>query len=124
MTRRRGFTLIELLVVLAIVATLMSFVSPRYFGSLDRSREIALKENLATLRHALDRYQDDTGRYPGALADLVSAKYLRKIPIDPVTESDATWIVVAATDAKRGGVFDVRSGAPGNSTGGVPYIEF
>ena len=122
--RQSAFTLIELLVVFAIIATLLSLVAPRYFQSIDRSKEAALQENLATLRKALDQYQDDTGRYPNTLEDLVTAKYLRKVPIDPVTESEGTWVLVAPTDAKKGGVFDVKSGALGNSTSGKPYGEF
>jgi general secretion pathway protein G len=125
MSRRgHGFTLIELLVVFAIIATLLSLVAPRYFHSIDRSKEAALQENLVTLRKALDQYQGDTGKYPNTLEDLVATKYLRKIPVDPVTESVETWVVVSPPDARKGGVFDVRSGAPGNSTGGKPYSEF
>jgi len=122
--RAAGFTLIELLVVFAIIATLLTLVAPRYFHSIDRSREAALQENLVTLRKALDQYQDDTGKYPSTLEDLVSAKYLRKVPVDPVTESVDTWVVLTPPDAKKGGVFDVRSGAPGISTSGKPYSEF
>ena len=123
-TNRLGFTLIELLVVLAIIATLLSLVAPRFFKSVDRSKEAALKENLVTLRDALDKFHDDTGRYPAALDDLVNARYLRKIPLDPVTESASTWIVLAPPNATKGGIFDVKSGAAGNSSGGVPFSEF
>jgi general secretion pathway protein G len=122
--RRSGFTLIELLVVFAIIATLLSLVAPRYFQSIDRSKEAALQENLATLRKALDQYQDDKGRYPGTLEELVTAKYLRKVPLDPVTESVDTWVLVSASDSKKGGIFNVKSGAPGISTSGKPYNDF
>lgn len=122
--RAAGFTLIELLVVFAIIATLLTLVAPRYFHSIDRSKEAALQENLATLRKALDQYLDDTGRYPNALEDLVAARYLRKVPVDPVTESVETWVLVSPPDSKKGGVFDVRSGAAGNSTSGKPYSDF
>jgi general secretion pathway protein G len=122
--RRGGFTLIELLVVFAIIATLLSLVAPRYFQSIDRSKEVALQENLATLRKALDQYQDDKGRYPSTLEDLVTAKYLRKVPLDPVTESVDTWVLVSPSDSKKGGVFNVKSGAPGISTTGKPYNDF
>jgi general secretion pathway protein G len=122
--RRNGFTLIELLVVFAIIATLLTLVAPRYFQSIDRSKEAALQENLVTLRKALDQYQDDTGKYPKTLEDLVAAKYLRKVPVDPVTESVDSWVLISPPDAKKAGVFDVKSGAPGNSTSGKPYGEF
>jgi general secretion pathway protein G len=122
--RQSGFTLIELLVVFAIIATLLSLVAPRYFQSIDRSKEAALQENLATLRKALDQYQDDKGRYPSTLEDLVTAKYLRKVPVDPVTESVDTWVPVSPSDSKKGGIFNVKSGAPGISTTGKPYNDF
>ena len=122
--RQRGFTLIELLVVFAIIATLLSLVAPRYFQSIDRSKEAALQENLATLRQALDKYQDDTGKYPNTLEDLVKARYLRKVPLDPVTESVDTWVIVSPPDSKKGGIFNVKSGAAGNSTSGKPYGDF
>ena len=93
--RIRAFTLIELLVVLAIIATLLSLVAPRYFKSIDRSKEVVLKENLFTLRDALDKYYDDKGRYPNVLEELVAGRYLRQVPIDPITESSTSWIVDA-----------------------------
>jgi general secretion pathway protein G len=122
--RQWAFTLIELLVVFAIIATLLSLVAPRYFQSIDRSKEAALQENLATLRQALDKYQDDTGKYPGSLEDLVNARYLRKVPLDPITESVDTWVLVSPPDARKGGVFNVKSGAAGNSASGKPYGDF
>lgn len=119
----RGFTLIELLVVFAIIATLLTLVTPRYFGSLERSKEVALRQNLATLRDALDKYHDDTGKYPGSLEELVSARYLRKVPVDPMTESSTSWIVLPPKDATRGAVFDVKSGAPGKARDGTAYAD-
>ena len=121
---RNGFTLIELLVVFAIIATLLSLVAPRYFQSIDRAKEAALEQNLVTLRQALDQYQDDTGKYPNTLEDLVKAKYLRKVPTDPVTESAQTWVLIAPPDANRGGIVNVKSGAAGNSASGRPYGDF
>ena len=123
-SRQRAFTLIELLVVFAIIATLLSYVAPRYFKSVDRSKEIALRENLVTLRQALDKFQDDKGKYPNSLDELVSARYLRIIPIDPVTESSSTWVLIARTDSAKPGISDVKSGATGNSSTGMPFSEF
>ena len=120
---RRGFTLIEILVVLAILATLLSIAAPRYFGSVDRSKEVVLKENLFQIRDALDKYYADTGKYPDSLDDLVTKRYLRSPPVDPITGSATTWVVIAPQDPKRGGVYDVRSGAQGNSRDGTPYGE-
>ena len=122
--RRDGFTLIELLVVLAVVATLLTLALPRYFGSLDKSKEAVLKENLYQLRDAISRYHADKGRYPESLASLTADKYLRKVPLDPVTDSAATWIVVAPLESATGGVYDVRSGAPGKGIDGTEYAQW
>jgi general secretion pathway protein G len=107
---RRGFTLIELLVVMAIIATLLTIATPRYFAHLDHAKEVALQETLATVRDAIDKYHADTGRYPADLDDLVTKRYLRKRPIDPLTDSADTWIVLPAANAASG-MGDIRSGA-------------
>lgn len=78
-----GFTLIELLVVLAIVAFLLTLSLPRYFHSIDKSKETVLKENLRVTRETIDKYYDDTGHYPDSLQDLVDHHYLRALPVDP-----------------------------------------
>ena len=122
--RRPGFTLIELLVVMAIVATLLTLVAPRFFGSIDKSKEAVLKENLHQMREAISRYQADKGRYPETLESLAADKYLRKVPLDPITESAATWIVVAPADSQKSGVYDVRSGAPGKGLDGSEYGQW
>ena len=120
----RGFTLIELLVVLAIVGTLLTLALPRYFGSIDKSKEAVLKENLYQMREAISRYHADRGKYPESLESLASDKYLRKVPLDPITESAATWIVVPPENPDKGGVWDVRSGAPGKGLDGTEYAQW
>lgn len=124
MTTRRGFTLIELLVVLAIVATLLTIAVPRYFSSIDRSKEAVLKENLYQLRDAIGKYHADRGKYPESLDALTADKYLRKVPLDPITESATTWVVVAPEDPQKGGVFDVKSGAQGKGTDGTEFAAW
>jgi prepilin-type N-terminal cleavage/methylation domain-containing protein len=121
---RSGFTLIELLVALAIVALLLSIVVPRHFGTLARAEEAALKENLALMRDALDKHYADTGKYPGALEDLVARKYLRSVPQDPITQTSASWVLVAPADTQLGLVYDVRSGAKGTARDGKPYEQW
>lgn len=118
---RHGFTLIELLVTMAIIALLLSLAVPRYFGRVDSAKETVLRENLHQMRDAIDKFHGDRGRYPDALQDLVTGKYLRRIPPDPITDSAETWVVVPPGDAKKGSVFDVRSGAQGNGKDGTPY---
>jgi general secretion pathway protein G len=124
MVRRRGFTLIELLVVLAVIATLLTLALPRYFGSVDKSKEAVLKENLFQMRDAISRYHADRGRYPESLEHLASDKYLRKVPIDPVTDSATTWMVVRSEDPQKTGVYDVKSGATGKASDGTEYAQW
>lgn len=119
-----GFTLIELVIVMAVIALLLTIAAPRYFHSIDRSKEAVLRSNLATTRDALDKYFSDNGRYPGDLATLVTAKYLRALPLDPFTESTSTWTVVAPDTPEKGGVLDIRSGAPGAGADGTPYSDW
>jgi len=109
----RGFTLVELMVVLTVIALLLSVVVPDYIGRMKRAEEAVLQENLAVMRDALDKHYADAGRYPGSLQDLVAKRYLRSIPNDPFTQSNTTWVAVPPADSKRGGVWDVRSGARG-----------
>lgn len=121
----RGFTLIELLVVMAIIALLLTLAAPRYFQSVQRSREAVLKEDLHLMRDAIDKHYADTGKYPANLEELVTKKYLRRIPVDPITESATTWVIVDPPNKPDTRVvYDVRSGAPGKSIGGTPYGEF
>jgi general secretion pathway protein G len=120
----KGFTLIELLAVMVIIALLLTLAVPKYFGSVDRSRDAILHQDLATMREALDKFYGDTGQYPDQLDDLVKRKYLRSIPRDPITESDATWVVVAPSNDAKGAVYDVKSGAPGNGNDGTAYSDW
>jgi general secretion pathway protein G len=120
----QGFTLIELLVVLAIISTLLTLAVPRYFSSVQRSKEVVMKENLWIMRDALDKYFGDVGRYPDQLQDLATKKYLRAIPIDPLTETTTTWRVIPPDDPEKGGVYDVKSGAEGTATGGEAYSDW
>lgn len=123
-SHRDGFTLIEILVVLAILAALLSIAAPRYFGSVDRSKETVLKQNLFQIRETLDKYYADTGRYPDSVDDLVARRYLRTTPVDPVTGSTITWIIVPPADLKKGGVYDVKSGAPGTARDGTSFSDW
>lgn len=120
----KGFTLIELLAVMVIIALLLTIAAPKYFGSVDRSRESILRQDLATMREALDKYYGDTGQYPDALEDLTKKKYLRSIPRDPITDSDTTWLIIAPTNDAKGAIYDVKSGAAGNGADGTAYADW
>jgi len=113
-------TLIELLVVLAIIGTLLSLAVPRYYDSVKRAEEATLKQNLALMRDAIDKYFADTGRYPSALDDLVARRYLRAIPLDPVTGAADTWVTVPPPGSEAGRVYDVKSGSSGLGRDGSP----
>ncbi len=122
--RRRGFTLVELLVVMAIIATLLTIAVPRYFRSLQRSREAVLRQDLTTLREQIDKFYGDTGKYPQTLAVLVDKLYLRSIPVDPIAKAADKWIVVNSDDPEDNGVKDVKSGAEGMGENGVLYVAW
>jgi general secretion pathway protein G len=124
MPRRPGFTLIELLVVMAILATLLALVAPRYFESVDRSKEVALRTNLRMLREAIDKHWADTGQLPDTLPRLVERRYLRAVPLDPVTDATDTWVVQAHPDGRTPGIYDVRSGAEGKARDGSAYAHW
>jgi general secretion pathway protein G len=123
-TRSSGFTLIELLVVLAIVALLVSIALPRYFSKVDHAKEVVLLENIHIVRKTIDEFYGDKGRYPDSLDELVTLRYLRSVPIDPITESNATWVVTPPSPPVLGNVQDIHSGASGNSGDGVPFSAF
>lgn len=121
--QKRGFTLIELLVVMAIIALLLTIVSPRYFTSVDRAREAVLKQNLSILRDAIDKYHADTGRYPDSLNQLVEDRYIRAVPVDPITEEDV-WAELPPPDPEMDGVFDVHTTSDKQALDGTFYEKW
>lgn len=121
MVTKRGFTLIELLVVLAIVALLAALAMPRYSQYLERNREAVLAENLRQTREALENFNADRGRYPETLDELVTRRYLKALPFDPIIESNRHWIVLSPLPPAQGKVGDIRSAAPGQGRNGQKY---
>lgn len=122
--RRSGFTLVELLVVLAIVSMLLTLAVPRYFQSIDAARQTVLADNLRQARQVLDKFFQDTGRYPETLDELVERQYLRAVPYDPVLDSSRAWVIVPPPAPLRGKVYDLRTAAPGQDRQGKPYAEY
>lgn len=120
----RGFTLIELLVVLAIMATLMSIVAPRYSESVERAKEATLKTNLRILRESIDKYRADTGKLPDSLTKLVEARYIQAVPVDPITDENGTWLLVPHPDGTTPGIYDVHSAAEGVGRDGKPFVQW
>ena len=118
---KTGFTLIEMLIVMAIVSLLLTIALPRYFGSVDKAKVVPLKENLQILRVTIDKYSADKGVYPNDLEELVSQRYLRAVPVDPITESASTWVLIPSRDPEVRGIIDVKSGAQGVTRDGQAY---
>ena len=107
MRRAHGFTLIELIAVMAIIALLLTLALPRYFGAVDAGRVTVQRQNIATLHDAIDKFYADQARYPASLEEMVEKRYLREVPIDPVSEQ-RDWIIVGPADPTLGAVHKVR----------------
>lgn len=124
---QRGFSLLELIIAMFIMIILLSIAVPTYERSVRNAREIVLKENLFQLRRAIDQYSGDKGKLPGSVDDLVTEKYLREKPIDPITET-AEWDEIMGEDPNspdgEQGLVNVKSLAPGEDVNGVSLSEY
>ncbi len=125
----RGFTLIELMIVIAIIMILIGMSAGNYQKSVLRSKEAVLAEDLYIMRQAVDQYTLDKQEAPQSLDDLVSAGYLRGVPIDPVTGAK-DWNVeygdaVLSPEQTTTGISNVRSSSTSTSPfSGRPYSEW
>ena len=132
----RGFTLLELIVVIAIIGILATIAMPAMKDMPRRANEAVLKTNLRTMRDVLDQFYGDKGHYPPSLDALVENGYLRKIPVDPITKKNDTWVTVleevdpdksASSDTgeeQQPGIIDVHSGSEATSLDGTPYKDW
>jgi len=109
---------------MAIIATLLTIALPRYFKSVDHSKEQVLRTNLNTIRDAIDKYYADKGHYPADLESLANGEYIKAVPVDPITESNESWVVVEPRDGNESGVGGVYSGASGVGSNNVPFNEW
>ncbi len=133
--RQSGFTLLELIIVIAIIGILATIAMPALRNVPTRANESVLKTNLRTMRDVIDQYHGDRGNYPPTLEELVTKGYLRKVPVDPTTKRNDTWVLVyeeidqdappAETESGDGpGIIDVHSGSPRAALDGTPYADW
>src|SRR6266705_5154500 len=123
--RSRGFTLIEMMIVVSLILILVSIALPVYNRSILRAREGVLKQDLFTLRQVIDQYTMDKKKAPQALDDIVTAGYIKKVPLDPFT-NEANWTVdqedpTEAADQQEPGIIDVHSSSNLTGTDGTAY---
>ena len=126
MRRDAGFTLLELLIVMTIIGLLAAIAVPAYVSNVRSAKEAVLREDLHTIRTAIDSYTVDKQKGPQSLDDLVQAGYLRTMPLDPITHRTDTWVTVQDTnlnsvDQTDPGIGDVHSGAQQSSSDGTSY---
>ena len=125
--RERGFTLLELMIVISVIIILAVIVMPQYMRTVQQAREATLRDDLFQMRKVIDQYAADKGRLPQSLDDLVSAGYLREVPVDPMTEA-RDWNVETGQDplsADGGtGVTDVHSASPEVGSDGRAYNQW
>lgn len=121
-----GFTFVELMIVLVVIGILVTMAQPSFSTSVWRAREATLKEDLFIFRDVINQYYTDHGEYPSTLEALVEMRYLRRIPKDPITGADDTWLIVYAVDelGQEQGIFDVKSGSDMVALDGTSYQEW
>jgi general secretion pathway protein G len=124
-----GFTLIELMIVMAIIGILITMAIPSFVGAIKHAREAALKEDLQTMRTAIDTYTMDKQKGPQSLDDLIQDGYIRSIPEDPITRSKDTWVTdssdsMVSLDETEPGITDIHSGSTETGSDGQPYSSW
>ena len=126
-SKASGFTLLELMIVMAIIAVLAAVAVPSFISNVRHAREAALREDLHTMRSAIDSYTYDKQKAPQDGSDLVQSGYLKALPIDPFTQRSDTWIFAQSSsytnidETQSGGIDDVHSGSQQVSTEGTTY---
>jgi general secretion pathway protein G len=124
-----GFTLIELIIVMTIIGILATLAIPYFAAAIKHAREAVLREDLQTMRMAIDSYTMDKQKAPQSLDDLVQEGYLKVIPEDPMTHAKDTWVTdtsdaVYSIDQTDPGINDVHSGSDESGSDGQPYSSW
>jgi general secretion pathway protein G len=122
----QGFTLLELMIVMVVIGLLAAIAIPSYTNNIRNAKEAVLKEDLHTMRTAIDSYTVDKQKAPETLDDLVQAGYLKTMPKDPFTNRSDTWVPaeddsMSTTDQTQAGINDVHSGAQQTASDGTSY---
>ena len=126
--RSRGFTLLELMIVISVIMILMAVAVPMYNQAIVQARESVLRSNLTVLRDQIQHYTLDKQKAPQSLDDIVTAGYLRQIPVDPMTRLP-NWEVVQedlqlAVDQQEPGITDIHSASNGTASDGTAYSSW
>jgi len=124
--------LLELLVVMTIIGILAAIAVPALRHSPQRAKEATLREDLFSMRSVIDQFHGDKGNYPPDLQTLVTQVYLRKVPVDPMTQSAETWVLAyeevspdqPADAAAPPGIVDVHSGSQDKALDGTLYKDW
>ncbi len=124
--QEEGFTLLELMIVMIIIGILAAVAVPAYLTSVRKAKEAVLREDLHTMRSAIDSYTVDKQKAPQSLDDLVESGYLKTMPKDPITNRTDTWVpgqedALMSIDQTQSGINDVHSGAQESSSEGTSY---
>jgi len=124
--RPYGFSLLEMMMVVTLILIIASIATPIYRTAVVRAREAVLRDDLYTLRFLIDRFTADNGRSPVHLDEIVEKGYLGRLPTDPFTGSNGTWVEAQETappspTQKYLGIADVHSGSDDLSLEGTPY---
>ena len=128
---KRGFTLAEVLIVMTIIGILLAIVIPQYQSSVVKAKEAVLKENLFQIRDAISKYYVDKKKYPVSLDELVSARYLRSVPVDPFSKKN-DWELMRNEPEdfenldleETEGIIDIRSKSKNPRKEGEDYSEW
>lgn len=123
----KGFSLLELMIAMFIMIILLSVAIPTYERSVRNAREVVLRENLWQMRRAIDQFRADKGKLPKSVEDLVTEKYLREKPVDPILEK-TDWDEIQGEDTNspdaEQGLIDVKSLAEGQDSNGEPFDKY